>query len=109
VSTDKFNHLSRSPARIISACSLKYRDRLFAKLNTHNVGYRIHCWTSQQWHPALVESAQVTLPPKNVRSLVLMSMLFIAHENEIRSVIPPAQLDAAIAFFGKRLGYKLPP
>ena len=38
---------------------------------------------------ALVVNDRMSLPPKNFQSLGLVSMLFVAHENEIRSANPP--------------------
>ena len=57
---------------------------------------------------ALVADGKLTLPPKNFGSLIRISMLFVAHENEIRSVRPPHAAMRALAFIGRLLGYKLP-
>jgi hypothetical protein len=35
-------------------------------------------------------------------------MLFVEHENEIKSAKPPHAVMVALAFIGKLLGYKLP-
>ena len=57
---------------------------------------------------ALVASDQLTLPPKSFRSLVLISMLFVEHENEIKSAQPPHGLMRLLTTIGKLLGYQLP-
>jgi hypothetical protein len=41
------------------------------------------------------------------RDWVLISMLFVAHEREIRSANPPHSLMRIVAFFGKLLGCRL--
>ena len=56
---------------------------------------------------ALVADGRMSLPPKNFQSFVLISMLFVAHEREIRSANPPHSLMRIVAFFGKLLGYRL--
>ena len=58
---------------------------------------------------ALVNDHGVGLPPKDFASLVLISMLFVAHKREIVSVDPPAFVMRLLAFTGKLMGYKLPP
>jgi quercetin dioxygenase-like cupin family protein len=57
----------------------------------------------------LISAGQLNLPPKNLQSLVLVSMLFVDHEHEIRSAKPPHGLMRVIAFAGRMLGYRLPP
>ena len=57
---------------------------------------------------ALVVDGKLTLPPKNFGSLVHISMLFVEHENEIKSAKPPHAVMRALAFIGRLLGYKLP-
>ena len=56
---------------------------------------------------ALVVDGRMGLPPKNFQSLVLVSMLFVAHSKEIRSANPPHSIMRIVAFFGKLLGYRL--
>lgn len=56
---------------------------------------------------ALVIDGRMSLPPKNLQSLVLVSMLFVAHETEIRSANPPHNIMRIFAFFGRLLGYRL--
>lgn len=56
----------------------------------------------------LVADGKLTLPPKNFASLIRISMLFVEHENEIKSANPPHAVMVALAFIGKLLGYKLP-
>ena len=56
---------------------------------------------------ALVVTGRMTVPPKNFQSFVLISMLFVAHEREIRAVNPPHSLMRIVAFFGNLLGYRL--
>lgn len=58
---------------------------------------------------ALVSERGVGLPPKDFASLVLISMLFVAHKREIVSADPPAFVMRLLAFTGKLMGYKLPP
>jgi mannose-6-phosphate isomerase-like protein (cupin superfamily) len=57
---------------------------------------------------ALVVSGQASLPPKGFGSLVRLSMLFVEHKREIKSVKPPHGVMRFFAFIGRRLGYKLP-
>ncbi len=56
---------------------------------------------------SLMITGRMSLPPKDFRSLVLVSMLFVSHEKEIRSAKPPHNVMRAIALFGKLLGYRL--
>ena len=56
----------------------------------------------------LVTDGTLTLPPKNFRSLIHISMLFVEHEHEIKSSKPPHVVMCALAFLGRLLGYKLP-
>ena len=56
---------------------------------------------------SLVITGRMTLPPNDFRSLVLVSMLFVEHEREIRSAKPPHNVMRAIALFGWLLGYRL--
>lgn len=55
----------------------------------------------------LVVDGRMRLPPSNFQSLVLVSMLFVAHEKEIRSANPPHNVMRVLAFVGKLLGYRL--
>jgi mannose-6-phosphate isomerase-like protein (cupin superfamily) len=57
---------------------------------------------------ALVSAGRLNLPSKDLQSLVLVSMLFVDHEREIRSAKPPHGLMRVIAFVGRLLGYRLP-
>ena len=57
---------------------------------------------------AVVCSGQLKLPPKDLRSLVLVSMLFLDHQREIMSVKPPHYVMRVLAFLGRLIGYKLP-
>jgi mannose-6-phosphate isomerase-like protein (cupin superfamily) len=56
----------------------------------------------------LIATGKLTLPPKNVGSLIRISMLFVEHEKEIKSVKPPHGLMRFLAFLGSLLGYKIP-
>jgi quercetin dioxygenase-like cupin family protein len=56
---------------------------------------------------ALVVDGRMRLPPKDFQSLVLVSMLFVAHEKEIRSASPPHSVMRIVAILGKLLGYRL--
>jgi len=57
---------------------------------------------------ALVCSCGVKLPPKGLRSAILVSMLFSEHPHEVISVKPPRGVMKALALIGKVVGYKLP-
>jgi len=48
-----------------------------------------------------------SLPPKDLWSLIYVSMLFVRYEETIVSVKPPAFVLKVLAFVGKRLGYEL--
>ena len=52
---------------------------------------------------ALVADGKLTLPPKNFGSLIRISMLFVEHENEIKSAKPPHVVMRALAFIGRLL------
>ena len=56
----------------------------------------------------LVCETGLKLPPKDFRSVVLVSMLFVDHEQEIMSVKPPHNAMRVLAFIGRLIGYKLP-
>jgi mannose-6-phosphate isomerase-like protein (cupin superfamily) len=56
----------------------------------------------------LVCSYGVKLPPKGLRSSILVSMLFSEHPEELISVKPSRRVMKAFALIGKVLGYKLP-
>lgn len=58
---------------------------------------------------ALVCSCGVKLPPKGLRSAILLSMLFSEHPQELISVKPSRGVMKALALIGRLLGYKLPP
>jgi quercetin dioxygenase-like cupin family protein len=57
---------------------------------------------------ALASSGTVKFPPKGLKSVILLSMLFTDHPREIYSVKPPRAVMKAMALLGKMLGYKLP-
>ncbi|EEF61795.1 cupin domain-containing protein [Pedosphaera parvula] len=57
---------------------------------------------------ALVSAGRLKLPPKDFGSLVLVSMLFVDHEQEIKSAKPPHNMMRVLAFIGRLMGYKLP-
>jgi hypothetical protein len=54
-------------------------------------------------------SGGVSLPPKGLRSVILVSMLFSEHPQEVISVKPSHRLMKALALVGRILGYRLPP
>ena len=58
---------------------------------------------------ALACSGKLKLPPKDLRSAILVSMLFSEHPQEIISVKPSRRLMKVLALVGRVLGYKLPP
>jgi hypothetical protein len=49
------------------------------------------------------------LPPKNLESVILISMLFLDHPKEIISVKPSRTIMRVMAFLGTVLRYELPP
>ena len=57
---------------------------------------------------ALVCAGKLTLPPKNLRSMILISMLFVEHRQEIVSVKPPEGVMRAMALVGRVCGFRLP-
>jgi cupin domain len=58
----------------------------------------------------LVRSGKVrSLPPKDPRSGIYLSMLFTAHSPTLISIKPPQRLMQILAFVGRQIGYKLPP
>ena len=57
---------------------------------------------------ALVSSGKLKLPPKDLRSVILVSMLFSDHPQEVISVRPSRRVMKVLARIGKILGYKLP-
>lgn len=56
----------------------------------------------------LVSEQGVQLPPKSLRSVLLLSMLFTAYPRELVSVKPSARSMWWLAWIGRRLGYRLP-
>lgn len=58
---------------------------------------------------ALVCSRGVNLPPKDLRSAILVSMLFSEHPQEVFSVKPSRRVIKALALIGRLLGFNLPP
>jgi len=56
----------------------------------------------------LVCSGRLKLPPKDLTSVILISMLFSDHPREIISVQPSGGFMRVMAFIGRLLGYKLP-
>jgi quercetin dioxygenase-like cupin family protein len=57
---------------------------------------------------SLVQEDRLQLPPKTLGSVVLISMLFTEHRDEIVSANPPAIVMRLFASIGRRLGYRLP-
>jgi mannose-6-phosphate isomerase-like protein (cupin superfamily) len=58
---------------------------------------------------ALACSSGLKLPPKDLRSVILVSMLFTEHPREVISISPSRRLMRVLAFIGRVFGYKLPP
>jgi mannose-6-phosphate isomerase-like protein (cupin superfamily) len=57
----------------------------------------------------LVHSGKVrSLPPRDLRSIMYLSMLFTAHHRTVVSVKPPQRVMRMLASVGRRLGYELP-
>jgi hypothetical protein len=57
----------------------------------------------------LIRTGKVrTLPPKDPRSVIHLSMLFTAHERTLVSIKPSQRSMRILAFVGRRLGYQLP-
>lgn len=52
---------------------------------------------------------QGDIPPKGLRSAMLLAMLFSEHPQEVISVKPPRWLMSTLARAGRILGHKLPP
>jgi hypothetical protein len=57
---------------------------------------------------ALVCSGKLTLPPKDLRSVILVSMLFSDHPQEIISVNPSRRMMRVMSLVGRLLRYELP-
>jgi len=57
---------------------------------------------------ALVCAGKLKFPPTDLRSVVLVSMLFSDHPQEVICVKPSRRLMRVLAFLGKLLRYKLP-
>jgi hypothetical protein len=57
---------------------------------------------------ALAAAGRVTLPPKGLRSAILLSMLFTEHHREVVSVKPSRRSMQVLSALGRMLGYKLP-
>ena len=57
---------------------------------------------------ALICAHGMKLPPKDLRSAILVAMLFADHPREIVSVDPPRGLILALSVAGRLAGYKLP-
>jgi mannose-6-phosphate isomerase-like protein (cupin superfamily) len=58
---------------------------------------------------ALACSGEVQFPPEDLRSAILVSMLFTEHPREVVSVKPSRRVMRVLALAGRVLGYKLPP
>jgi mannose-6-phosphate isomerase-like protein (cupin superfamily) len=56
----------------------------------------------------LVCSGKLKLPPKDLRSVILVSMLFADHPREIISVNPSRRFMRVMSLVGRLLGYELP-
>lgn len=57
----------------------------------------------------LVLSGKVkSLPPRDLSSVIYLSLLFMRYKEDVVSVKPPSFVMAAMAFLGRRLGYRLP-
>lgn len=48
------------------------------------------------------------LPPKNLRSALMMGVLFAAHERELRTTTPPQVAMRVLGGVGRLAGYRLP-
>jgi mannose-6-phosphate isomerase-like protein (cupin superfamily) len=59
-------------------------------------------------HALLVSGKVKGLPPRDLRSVMHLSMLFVEHKQEIVSVKPPRAVMGLMAFLGRLLGFKLP-
>lgn len=56
----------------------------------------------------LVREQGVGLPPRSLKSFVLLGMLFTEHEREVVSVLPPRVVMRVLARVGRLMGYRLP-
>jgi mannose-6-phosphate isomerase-like protein (cupin superfamily) len=63
----------------------------------------------RRFHTLLNTGKVKSLPPKDLRSVMYLSMLFVEHKAEIVSVKPSNSVMVAAAFLGRLLGLSLPP
>ncbi|MGK7390499.1 MAG: cupin domain-containing protein [Candidatus Cyclobacteriaceae bacterium M2_1C_046] len=61
----------------------------------------------RRFHKLVIENG-VKLPPNNLKSAILLGILFTEHEQEIVSVKPPRFIMRILSSVGKLLGYKVP-
>ena len=88
------------------AHTVKYdSDRESRVLNVHSPALRFESFV-RQFH-RLVSSGTARFPPRDPRSLIYFAMLFSAYPEEQRAVRPPHASLRALAFVGRRLGYRL--
>ena len=74
-------------------------------VNVHSPALRFETFF-RQFH-RLVRAGKIKLPPKEPRSLIYFAMLFSAYPDLQRPVKPPPAVFNALAFIGRRLGYKI--
>ncbi len=55
----------------------------------------------------LLTTGKAKLPPTDPRSLIYLAMLFSSRPGLIRMVKPPQAVFSALAFVGRRLGYRI--
>lgn len=75
-------------------------------INTHKPALEFERFF-RRFHKLVTERG-VRLPPKDLKSAVLMGMLFTAHERENVTVRPPQMVMRCLAALGKLLRYRLP-
>ena len=74
-------------------------------VNIHSPALRFETFF-RQFH-RLVSDGKIKLPPKEPRSLIYFAMLFSAYPELQQPVKPPPPVFKALAFIGRRLGFKL--
>jgi mannose-6-phosphate isomerase-like protein (cupin superfamily) len=74
-------------------------------INVHAPALRFETFF-RQFH-RLVSEGKIKLPPKAPRSLIYFAMLFSAYPDLQRPVKPPPAVFNALAFIGRRMGYKI--
>ena len=80
-------------------------DQAVEIVNVHSPALRFESFFRQMHR--LTSRGTMALPPRNHRSLIYAATLFSSYPEEIRVVKPPPAVFNALAFVGRRLGYRL--